>query len=218
MNPVFVVVTNTYGLVIAQGQGANVQTERKIRSFAQLPQGWHYGAGGPIAGEIIHIACQYLWHLMMLGFVETDAFPGVDGEVMVTAYRGKHCIELTVELDRSFAVAHQFDGEDRFHEVGLSGVQACAALEHIAREVEQEQCAIFGWSTSNSMTGALDALRILPLRAQVTAAAPPSFANDVARIPAEQSANISSNFTGALVVNLQFFGHSTTHSSIQAVG
>src|SRR5580704_1477234 len=85
------------------------RTKDKIRSFRNLPQGWNYGRGGPAAEQTVQIAQDYLWMFMTLGFVETDAFPGVDGEIMVTAYLGRHCVEVTVEPDRSFAVGHQID-------------------------------------------------------------------------------------------------------------
>lgn len=125
------------------------ETDRKIRSFGSFSPGWHYGRGVPAPQHVVGIARAYLMYFMMLGFTETDAFPGVDGEIMVTAYRGTHCIEVTVGVDRTFTVTHESNGEDRYHDSGLSGVKASAAIETATSNIAQEECATSSLSISN---------------------------------------------------------------------
>src|ERR1022692_627445 len=113
------------------GPAASVATARKIESYKRLPHGWHYGQGGPAAFRTIQVALGYLSMFMGFGFIETDAFPGVGGEIMVTAYRGKHCVEVTVEVDNTYTVSHQYDGDTRFYEPGLSAAQTYVELTNI---------------------------------------------------------------------------------------
>jgi hypothetical protein len=130
-------------------------TAEKIKSFANLPVGWHYGRGTPASKEMVRVALQRYWNLQMLGYVETDAFPGVDGEVMVTCYRGRHCLEITAEVDGTFAVAHQCGGKEDFYENGLSVEDANFAVWSLTAKIEreeQEECDISSWSISNTMT------------------------------------------------------------------
>jgi hypothetical protein len=138
--------SSSLGVPIGQGSGAGYErTDAKIRSFARLPPGWHYGAGKAALQETIDLAREYLLLFAQLGFVETDAFPGVDGEIMVSAYRGGHCVEVTLELDSTFTLTHQFDGSDRYHGAGLSSVTASQTLSTISEKINQEACATSDW-------------------------------------------------------------------------
>lgn len=67
-------------------------TRSKIRNFAKLPIGWHYGEGGPIHGSVLDLglAVEALLHLH--GYPKTGAFPGIDGEIQVTGYRDGKCV------------------------------------------------------------------------------------------------------------------------------
>jgi hypothetical protein len=201
-----------------EGLSATAKTAEKISSFANLPRGWHYGKGVPADPDTVRIATEYLLTFTELRFVETDAFPGADGEIMVSACRGKHCVEVTAEPDRSFVVSHQFDGEERFYAAELSGIDAYRALRNIARDIEREECAISGLSTLDTMTAADGGSRTSPLRAQATGVAPQSFWNNAASLIAVQFALTSASFTRVSAASLQFSGGSMTQSFPPIVG
>jgi hypothetical protein len=133
-------VASTFYVHIA-GPTSSAATAKKIREFSALPRGWYYGMGTGPSPRTIHIALAYLSALMVYGFSETDAFPGGDGEIMITAYSNSHCIEVTVDVDTTFTVSHQDGKESRFYEPGLSGIQACAELARIVEIIRQEECA-----------------------------------------------------------------------------
>lgn len=82
---------------------------RKITSFRSLPVGWHYSQGGPLSDNVINKALQIDSYYRQLGFTATDAFPGADGELMITAYRGPHCIETVISSDARYSVTHERD-------------------------------------------------------------------------------------------------------------
>jgi hypothetical protein len=79
-------------------------TPDKIRSYAHLPKGWHYGSGDRLESQIIELAIAAEKMLRDMGFPETDCFPGVGGEIKVTSYlhgpesmKGKRtCIEIDI--------------------------------------------------------------------------------------------------------------------------
>ena len=85
---------------------------RKIESFGELPKGWHYGDGDPAPKDVIDAALQIEAHLRMLGFSHTDAFPGVDGEIMVVGYRGEHDLEVTLNRGAEFEIIHVAQRQD----------------------------------------------------------------------------------------------------------
>jgi hypothetical protein len=75
------------------------QTATKILSFRELPAGWHYGDGTPPADETIDAALRLNEEAAQAGFEKTNAFPGIEGEVQVTAWLGSLCLEFTIERD-----------------------------------------------------------------------------------------------------------------------
>lgn len=123
-------------------------TAAKILSFADFPVGWHYGEGAPIERQIIDTALDIFWRLSMLGFDETNAFPGIYGEVMVTAYRGAHYVELIAEADGSVSVLYERNDEEIYNEEHLEFSRALELLQKISEEIRAGET----WSTSDFYT------------------------------------------------------------------
>jgi hypothetical protein len=118
---------------------ASADTATKILSFGQLPVGWHYGEGGPINRNIINTAIALFWQFFWPRFTDTDAFPGVDGEIMVTAYEGNHYVEVIVEADGTMSLTHEFEDEEM-----------CALERRTPEEVSHKLAEVVGeiWNTS----------------------------------------------------------------------
>ena len=129
----------------------NSTTAAKIRSFGNLPDGWHYGSGSGSPPWVVRAALDHLYQFMMLGFSETNAFIGGDGQIMVTAYRGDHCVEVTIELDNTLSVAHQFQGADVSFSPEISKSQAYAELARVVGSIDQGKCDTFGLLTSTTL-------------------------------------------------------------------
>jgi len=156
------------------------ETEEKIASFAELEAGWHYGRGNGVPREIIDAAVTLLFCFVMAGFKKTDAFPGVDGEVMVTAYDGDHAVSVTVERDRTYTISHEIGKEERLYEPGLSEVDAYRNLLETAQVVMGQECLISFSSTSNTSIRTEASSLISLSNRQVTEAEPQSFWKNVA--------------------------------------
>lgn len=80
---------------------------RKLAAFKNLPNGWNYGRGRPIRNDVYEIATKLLAYINDLAISKTDAFPGSDGDVCITAYRFAHYLEVTVEVDLTISVSYE---------------------------------------------------------------------------------------------------------------
>ncbi len=70
-------------------------TKAKILRFTQLPNGWHFGQGGPIPLGTIRNALDVLVLGDVLG-LESNAFPSAGGEIAVAFYAPDHVFEVVV--------------------------------------------------------------------------------------------------------------------------
>jgi hypothetical protein len=199
---------------LAASEGSTSRTAEKIKSFAQLPSGWNYGSGDAAPSEIVEQALSYLYRLISFGFSETNAFPGPDGAIMVTAYEGKHCIEVTVEIDGTITVAYQFEGRDTSFEPELSSRDAYSEILRVVKDIERARCATSDWLISNITTprkvnsGNLLSAFQVPVRAGV----PQYLMNNAGSIKAVALAPMLTNSTKALEDSLRSSGPSMMHS------
>jgi hypothetical protein len=109
-------------------------TEDKISSFANLPRGWDYGAGGPIPERTRRIALAWNEFLQINGMLDTDAFAGGAGEIVIAAGLGDHYLEVIVEPDNSISVAYDFKGKQVFYRLKMPVLEASnAVLEVVGR-------------------------------------------------------------------------------------
>jgi hypothetical protein len=76
----------------------------KIKSFANLPEGWHFGEGGPIKRRVIDAAL--MWHsfLVNAGIHRIGATPGERGTVVVASLINDKYTEIISEPNRTFTV------------------------------------------------------------------------------------------------------------------
>lgn len=107
-------------------------TIAKIESFAHLAEGWSYGEGRPLSEKVLDRATQLAKSASTLGFHETDAFPGVDGEVMVTVYRDNEYWEFTLHPTDTITFAYEKDERTLVYEEGLPFEFAISLLTNLA--------------------------------------------------------------------------------------
>lgn len=128
--------------------GTGTKTEKKLRSFANLPAGWHYGRGGPIGHLALSTAEEVYWQLLMVGLTRTDAFPGVDGEVVIAAYQGEtgkpnHYVAVEISADGVLSLTHEVDDNE-----------CCSLDQSTLREIKTALRKVSDeiWGTSVSST------------------------------------------------------------------
>jgi hypothetical protein len=198
--------TSANGWVSLTNSSPLTNAEAKIRSFAKLPSGWHYGSGQPATLAMIAIALKWLRDLALLGFHESEAFPGEAGEIMITAYLGDHCIELTFELDGTVTIAHQHKGEDLFYEPEISPSRASSEVQKIVAKVEQEKWHMFAWSTLNTIITAKANSVTSPSRSQAMEQARLYLTNPAGFLPVEASVPTLSDSIRGRAGTLQYSG------------
>jgi hypothetical protein len=123
-------------------------TEDKINSFANLRAGWDYGAGGPIPMHTRDLAIAWNRVLQSQGLVETDAFPGADGEIVVAAGIGEHYLEVIVEPDDTISVAYDFRGKQAAYRPNMPSMEAVQYILELAGQI----CGSLGYYTQINTT------------------------------------------------------------------
>ncbi|MCI0390031.1 MAG: hypothetical protein MOB07_14875 [Acidobacteria bacterium] len=105
------------------------KTREKLIEFAQLEKGWRLGEGVPIDRVALATAFAILEKIAASGFDRMNAFPGIAGEVRVTAYAGADYYEFTVELDGSVTYVYEHEDEELENVEGLTVSEALKKLE-----------------------------------------------------------------------------------------
>lgn len=77
-------------------------TERKILEFQDLDDGWAYGNGIKFTEKIIDDAIKTHDSIINYGFLETDAFPGEGGEILITVYADELYCEVFVYKNNKY--------------------------------------------------------------------------------------------------------------------
>jgi hypothetical protein len=96
------------------------EVEQKIQGFKGLKRGWHYGEGVSFEQSILDNAIALNRETISLGFLETDVFPGLNGEVVFTIYLDDHYLEFTLEPNGSITFCHEKGDKEISYQEGLS--------------------------------------------------------------------------------------------------
>lgn len=110
-------------------------TEAKILGFRNFKKGWHYHGGVPFKDDIIFTAIKINRKLLRCGFEKTNAFPGLDGEIMVTAYHKEHYFEFAIEKDQSITYCREMGDEELAYEEGYSYQEIISMIDELAEEL-----------------------------------------------------------------------------------
>jgi hypothetical protein len=88
------------------------QITKKVDSFSNLPDGWHYGQGVPPFAQVIDKAKKLNKLALSIGFKETNAFPGIEGEIQLTAYFRNLYLEFTISSDELITYVYECDNQE----------------------------------------------------------------------------------------------------------
>lgn len=106
--------------IFPQNEFVDRPTQKKIWSFKSLTKGWHYGEGVPFTKDLLERAIALNQDALNFGFFETDAFPGISGEIMLVIYHENQDLEFTIETNGQITFVHEIDGEEILYEESLS--------------------------------------------------------------------------------------------------
>jgi len=85
------------------------QTLAKIEGFQALEEGWRFGEGHAAEPSVVLRARKLVKHAEKNGW-DSDAFPGANGEILITADRGGQHFEFIVETNGSLTVIEERNG------------------------------------------------------------------------------------------------------------
>lgn len=177
-------------------------TLKKVQAFLRLQPGWHYGRGMAFTPELIKEALQFQVYATSLGFYETDAFPGIDGSIMLTVYEGPDSIEFTLNPCGDIDYRRETDDVEVSEREGLT----LSAAQGILREFRRETCKPSVSYTTGTLITAKNAL--LQTHLHLSGAAFLLSMNSVYSHPGEQFASTFASTTPPWQVTPQYSGDS----------
>ena len=120
----------------------------KILDFSRYSKGWDYGEGKPFSPETICRALLINRVIIAKCTPETDAFPGPDGDIMVTAYCDQWYWEFLINA--SGRVTYVAEKDDRVidERADLSYDEAL----HLARRLTKQTWKLYASSTPSDTT------------------------------------------------------------------
>jgi hypothetical protein len=179
------------------------QTTQKIKSFRDLPVGWHYGSGVPPTDETIRKALLLNAEAGFAGFRKTNAFPGTDGEIQVTAYHESIYLELMLELDGRVIFIYEHNDKEIAYE-GLTLNEAIARI----RTFRGLTWALSGLSTSGTTTPIKSDSQASPSNLLATGVESPLLIQSASYEPGAVFVSTSKDTTQTLLEHPQFSGTS----------
>lgn len=114
------------------------ETRGKLIGFAFLPNGWHFNEGIPAKEHTLRTALTLLGELEEVGFTRTDAYPGGDGSVMISAYELPDSYDFSIRPSGAITVTHDRGDEELFYQ------------EKMKEEEVREKIKEFGLSTCHT--------------------------------------------------------------------
>ena len=178
-----------------------ILTAEKIRQFKELPVGWNYGEGVPPTEETISTALRLNIEVAAAGFKRTNAFPGENGEIQVTAYHQSIYLEMMIEPDGLITFVYE-DGDQEVEYRQMTLVEVISRIHKFRGRI----WASSGLFTSSTTTPIKSALRVSPSSLQVTRVEFPLSILSVSHKPAVVSVSTSTTFILTSQEPLQYFG------------
>lgn len=119
----------------SHGSAATRETAAKIESFRHLPLGWHYAEGTPATPAAATQAIELLGYAAARGFLTTDAFPGIEGQVMLTVYEGPHYLEFLIGSDGDVEFVREEEGQEAGDIETLTLEESKAEIDRLREKV-----------------------------------------------------------------------------------
>jgi len=136
---VFYDILPSFEQVFLPGDLALIAPEKsvteKIDSFQKLEQGWDYRKGTAISERIRVIAKEWVSILLSAGFKDIDAFPGGDGEVLISGVHDSYYLEVIIEDEQWISVACDVKDKQLFYELRKRPQEAFEAIVKLVGEI-----------------------------------------------------------------------------------
>jgi hypothetical protein len=186
----------------------------KIRNYADLPNGWHYGDGMAPSAATIETAIRIGEESLKAGFEFVDALPGIEGEIQILAYLGSFRAEATIDGDGRIDLILEDDDNLIYYSEKIGSLETISRLQFwgnlwpFISTLFTQNTIFLGKKDSPALH--LNRLPKIPESLSLT--------KDVLKEnKIDQFAGTSSTFIQPLRENQPFFGNSSPKSSHRGV-
>ena len=131
------------------------QIAERIRSFSKLQDGWHYGSGIGAVTCAIDGALSISSLLVDYGARNIEAFPDLDGGILVSGYHIRDSLEILCRPDGRIDFAHDVDDERISEQPNVSQ----ETIESYLGELEWRKKSLFVSYTRSTTAENKDDLR-----------------------------------------------------------
>lgn len=120
-------------------------TDRKIRSFGELPSGWRYGEGVPISIDVQDAAIAIHHQAIGLGLYNVDVAPGARNQIQIAISNKNDNLEFTIEHNPQGSLTVEFYHENNGEEVELTDDLTLEEAHNRLKEYSKRR-----WTSSDS--------------------------------------------------------------------
>lgn len=122
-------------LILSEEKLFTPVTQQKIHEFRDLEEGWAFGSGIKFTDQVIEDAIAIHSLINNNGFLETGAFPGESGEILITIYEGCLYSEIFVYENKVYDFIIESDDEEILRKEEISSDILIKELEEFRKKV-----------------------------------------------------------------------------------
>ena len=185
-------------------QGLRQAVAQKIRSFAELPEGWHFGEGVGATRAAVDSALVINTLLADHQARNIEAFPCIDGGVLVHGYQGADVLEIQCDPDSRVHLVHEREG----NLVGEREAVSTDDIECYLGELAWRSTSSFVFSTHSITAMSWADIPAPPFNRLLLVSASLCSIHDVESIAADRNASTFKISTKGTVPPQPFFGDS----------
>jgi len=105
---------------------------KKIQEFRLFNDGWSFGEGKSFNEKVIKRATELIKLAKRYGFTKDNAFPGLNGDIMVTIYKGNSCWEFKIDEKDKIIYAYEENNKDIDYIENMPFKRAIEIIKEIA--------------------------------------------------------------------------------------
>lgn len=150
---------------VASRDERNEAVVDKIRSFRELPEGWHYGEGTRATETAVELALIMQAVLVSGNASEVEVFPDVSGGILVAGYYEEEMVEIFCKHDGAISLVHEVGEKVDYAKDDMSAQEAREYVKELLWEVVKwRSVRSFGYFTQNTTVGRGRDLQVLRSR------------------------------------------------------
>ena len=104
-------------------------SESEIRSFGDLPAGWHFGEGVGATKTTVDAALEVCALMNDTEIEDIEVFPAIDGGILISGYFEREALDVSCRPDGTMEIDYEVDDALKYEKQGLNLNDVKAYLE-----------------------------------------------------------------------------------------